>query len=123
MEIVLKPAEDFAPRTRTATADRLTALASTLGAVKDASPGVFTIAEALTPKESASLVALLNSHLSRDWTFAARSTTDGTAIVQAKCDPSNQRPVRTAVRKTEEEKAAAKAAKDQKAARRARKGA
>lgn len=110
MEIVLKPAAEFAPRTRNSTADRLVALKPTLDAVQkatvdaraekaDAKAGVFTIVEKVTAKESASLVALLNAHYSRDWTFAARSTGDGTSIVQAQYDPANQRPVRTVNRK------------------------
>lgn len=107
MRVVLKPAESFAPRTRTATADRLVALKPTLDAVKEQSPAVFTIAENLTAKESASLVALLNGHYDKSWTFAARSTTDGTSIVQAKCDPANQRPVRK-VNRTNKAKGAGK---------------
>lgn len=116
MRVVLKPAEDFAPRTRQATADRLTALRATLDSVKAASPGVFTIVENVSPKESASLVALLNEHYDRKWTFAARTTTDGTAIVQAKYDPANMRPVRTVNRKPKT--ATAPAAKKTAAARR-----
>lgn len=114
MKVVLKPAEDFAPRTRTSTSERLTALRSTLDAVQAASPGVFTIVEGVTPKESASLVALLNEHYDRKWTFAARSTTDGTAIVQAKYDPANERKVRKVNRtakSTTPAKAAAKSGK------------
>lgn len=114
MEIVLKPAvEGFAPRTRTATSERLTALKPTLVQVEAATPGTFTIVEKLSPKESASLVALLNAHYSKDWTFAARSTDDGTAIVQAKFDPANRRPVRKidpAKLAARREKAAAKKA-------------
>lgn len=108
MKVVLKPAEDFAPRTRQTTADRLTALRSTINGVKEGTPGVFTIVEGISAKESASIVALLNEHYDRSFTFAARSTPDGTAIVQAKYDPANMRPVRTVVRKPKPATAKAK---------------
>jgi len=99
MRVVLEAADDFAPRTRKSTADSLTALRPSLDAVQ-ANPGkIYTIARDLTPKASASLVGLLNEHNSHDWTFAARTTDDGTAIVQAKFDPANRRKVRTVVRK------------------------
>lgn len=111
MEIVLKPSEGFAPRTRKATAERLTALAPVLAQVRDASPGTFTIVEGVTPAESASLVALLNEHYTKDWTFASRSTASGSAIVQAKFDPANKRPVRTVNRKPKGNKPAKSAAK------------
>lgn len=99
MDVVLKPSEGFAPRTRKSTAEALTALKPSLDAVKEASPGTFTIVENVTPAKSASVVALLNEHYDKDWTFASRSTSEGSAIVQAKYDPANKRPVRTVNRK------------------------
>jgi hypothetical protein len=99
MKVVLKPAEDFAPRTRKSTSDSLTALKPSLDAVREQTPGVFTIAEGMEPNKAASLVSLLNERHDLNWTFGARSTDDGSAIVQAKYDPANQRKVRKLNRK------------------------
>lgn len=99
MTVVCEPAEDFAPRTRKSTAESLIALRPSLD-VAEAHPGaVYTIARGMTPQKSASLVGLLNEHHGHDWTFGARTTDDGTAIVQAKFDPANRRKVRTVNRK------------------------
>ncbi len=94
MNIVMETSDSFAPRTRKSTSEALTALSPVLEQVEMASPKVCTIVRDITPAESASLVNLLNTHKSRDFTFAARSLPDGGAIVQAKYDPANQRPVR-----------------------------
>jgi hypothetical protein len=99
MQVVLEESAEFAPRTRKSTSDTLTALKPSLDAVK-LNPGkIYTVARGLMPNKAASTVSLLNDHYPSDWTFAARSTTDGTAIVQAKYDPANKRPVRTVTRK------------------------
>ena len=87
--------EDFAPRTRKATAETLTSLKHALDFCEANAGKVVTVCKGLTPAKSAAMVSLLNEHKSHDWTFGARSTDDGTAIVQAKYDPSNKRPVRT----------------------------
>lgn len=109
MQVVLEASEGFAPRTRKSTADSLTALRPSLDAVQ-ASPGkVYTIAKGMKSTAAASLVGLLNEHHSHDWTFGARTTDDGTAIVQAKFDPANRRKVRTVVRKPKATTTATKA--------------
>lgn len=96
MDVVLKPADGFAPRTRKSTSDRLVALKPSLDAVKAAPGGVFTIAEGMEAKDAASLVSLLNERYDNRWTFGGRSTDDGTAIVQARYseDAALARPVR-----------------------------
>lgn len=99
MRVVLEASEDFAPRTRKSTSDTLTALKPSLDAVQNAPGKIYTVVRDVAPNKAAAIVSLLNDHYSNDWTFAARSTTDGTAIVQAKFDPANRRPVRTTTRK------------------------
>ncbi len=96
LQVVMEESDNgFAPRTRKSTSEALTALSPALAHV-EANPGkVYTIVKGVTPAKSASLVSLLNEHKSHDWTFGARSTEDGSAIVQAKYDPANRRPVRT----------------------------
>jgi hypothetical protein len=101
LTVVLEESTDFAPRTRKATSDALTALKPSLDAVKAASPKVFTIVKGVDPKRAASLVSLLNERYPRSWTFGGRSTDDGTAIVQARYSESPElaRPVRKVTRK------------------------
>lgn len=95
MQVVLEASPGgFAPRTRKSTADTLTSLKPSLDAVKAAPGNVYTIAKGITPEKATGIVNVLNDHHSHDWTFGARMTTEGTAIVQAKFDPANRRPVR-----------------------------
>ncbi len=122
LQVVMEESDNgFAPRTRKSTSEALTALAPALAHVEANPAKVYTIVKGVTPAKSASLVSLLNEHKSHDWTFGARSTEDGSAIVQAKYDPANKRPVRTidpaklAARKA---KAAAKKSAARPAARR-----
>lgn len=101
LRVVMKEAADFAPRTRKSTSDALTALKPALTHVESNPDKVWTIVENLTPAKSASLVSLLNERHDNKWTFGARSTDDGTAIVQARYSvkPENARPVRKVTRK------------------------
>lgn len=114
LRVVLKAAEDFAPRTRKSTSDALTALKPSLSAVRGAPDQVFTVVEGVTPNRAASLVSLLNERYPNTWTFGGRSTDDGSAIVQARYSekPENARPVRkTGPRKPKADKVAGKAVK------------
>jgi hypothetical protein len=118
-EFVIEEAgEKFAPRTRKSTSESLTALKPNLEHVKANPDRVFTIVKGLTPEKSASLVSLLNGHYPNAYTFGARSTPDGDAIVQAKYSTTDLRPVRTVNRKpvSEADKATAAAKRRQRAA-------
>lgn len=99
-EFVIEEAgESFAPRTRKSTSEALTKLRPALETVKANPDKVFTVAKGLTPERSASLVSLLNGHYPNAYTFGARSTPDGDAIVQARYSTTDLRPVRTVQRK------------------------
>jgi len=108
MQVVMVEASDFAPRTRKSTSEALTALKPALAHVQSNPDKVWTIVQNVTPAKSASLVSLLNERYDSKWTFGARSTDDGTAIVQARfsADPAKARPVRKVTKKAT--KAAAK---------------